>query len=244
MEPDFADNQEFEEFAKLFDETDQEIFENVRFKLGTEFQTSWDHNSMYNKLNFKNGTIEALERTRKMLSVSSAEHIIDTLYILGYANKRIMYCLWKLGYINISFRDYRKYIEQNRRRLEEETEKFMKELNEKRVSLFQEKQEDVLALETRNLKIYMAAIAKLQDALENDPEADVIIYPAKHGRLVKQIETLQAKIDKMHGITGKRDASIDINKTVTIEKMLKELKDAPPSQESLTTPLNHFERLV
>jgi len=153
-----------------------------------------------------------------------------------------MYCIWKLGYINISFRDLRKYIEQNRRRLEELTEKFMAELNEKRAILFQEKQEEVLALESRNLKIYMDAIVKLQDELES---TDPIEFPAKFGRLAKQIENLQEKIAKMHGIEEKRKASIDINKTITIEEMLLKLKNNPPTQESLTAPaLTHHERLV
>lgn len=241
---DFETKDEFEEFCKVFDESDQELYEDVRFKLGTDFQKGWGHNSIYNVTDFKNGTLEALERTRQKLSCKSAEEIIDILYTLEYSNKRIIYIIWKLGYLNISFRDLRKYLEQNKRRLKESREKYMSELGKKKIQLFQDAQEKVLSAEEKTLNIYLEAIKECQEELENNPKL-VIEEPTKFKRLSRTINELQEKIDAMHGVTKKRDASIRINEQLTLLQETKKLESNPVDTPAIKNgELEHNERLL
>ena len=241
---DFETKDEFQEFCKVFDESDQELYEDVRFKLGTDFQKGWGHNSIYNVTDFKNGTLEALERTRQKLSCKSAEEIIDILYTLEYSNKRIIYIIWKLGYLNISFRDLRKYLEQNKRRLKESREKYMSELGKKKIQLFQDAQEKVLSAEEKTLNIYLEAIKECQEELENNPKL-VIEEPTKFKRLSRTINELQEKIDAMHGVTKKRDASIRINEQLTLLQETKKLESNPIDTPAIENgELEHNERLL
>lgn len=241
---DFESKDQFEEFCKVFDESDQELYEDVRFKLGTDFQKGWGHNSIYNVTDFKNGTLEALEQTRQKLSCKSAEEIIDILYTLEYSNKRIIYIIWKLGYLNISFRDLRKYLEQNKRRLKESREKYMAELGKKKIQLFQDAQDKVLSAEEKTLNIYLEAIKECQEELENHPKL-VIEEPTKFKRLSRTINELQEKIDAMHGVTKKRDASIRINEQLTLLQETKKLESSPVDTPAIENgELEHNERLL
>lgn len=238
---DFRDNKEFEEFCKVFDDSDQELYENVRFKLGTDFHKTREHNDIYNYKNFKNLTLDALEATRRKMSCKSCEEIIDILFILGYSTKRIIYNVWKLGYVGISFRDLRQHIFQNKRRLEDARDKYMESLKEKKIVLFQQMQEEVLSTEQRTLKLYLDNIKKAQDELENTSFVD---EPAKWGRFRKIIDSLQEKVDQMHGITKKRDSSIRINEQLTLQSELKKLETLPANGALQVPTLEHDERLL
>lgn len=237
---DFKSEEEFVEFCKVFDESDEKTFENVRFRLG-KMNTGWGHNSLYNFVNFKNGTLEALERTRRDLSCSSAEKTIDILYELGYSNKRIIYAIWKLGYVNISFRDLRRYIEQNKVKLKNLRKAFMAELEEKRITLFQNMKEEVLSAERKTLKIYLSHLDIYQKELE---ETDIIAEPTKANRLRKTINEIQAKVDEMHGITKYRESNIKINEQLTLERELKSIKEAPAISAGAVNELDHDSRML
>lgn len=230
----FFSAEEYKQFyEEVFNEDDQKLFENIRFKVDID-QKGWGHNSIYTPRNFKNGTLEALERTRRDLSCESAEKLIDILYTLGYSSKRIIYIIWKFGYQNISFRDYRKYKENHKARLEKLRKDYIKQMDEKKNELFQNRQKEVLEVESETLSIYINNIKTLQDELNNTPRM-CIDEPVKFKRISGQIDTLQEKIDKMHAISLKREASIDIGKQIELKKALtdtsgpKNIDGAPPA---------------
>lgn len=220
---DFESNEEFAEFCKLFDESDKELFENVRFALDREFKDGWGHNTVYNIDQFKNGTLDALEGTRRGLACKSAEELIDLLHTLGYADKRVMYIIWKLGYYNISFRDFRKYKRDNKIKLQRLQKEYLEKMNEKKIELFQIRQQEVLQTESKTLSIYLDNIATCQEELKADPRM-VLDEPSKFKRLTRTIDTLQAQVDAMHAVTKKRDASININMQLAIAEGLAKQK--------------------
>lgn len=240
---DFESNEEFIEFCKVFDESDKDLFEKVRFKLGTDFKKGFGHNTIFNLKAFRNGTLEALERTRRDLSCTSAEKIIDILYTVGYSTKRIIYMLWKLGYENISFRDLRRYISNDKGRLKEEQQKYMAELEQKKIGLFQDAQQEVLQAENRTLRLYLKLIAKYQNELENitDPANTERL---KTNRIIASINDLQAKVDEMHAITKKRDATVEINTQVELTRQLAELEAKPVDGTEQTQSLPSGERML
>lgn len=238
---DFSSKEEFQEFCKVFDESDADLFETVRFRLGSDFQKGFGHNSIYNIKAFKNGVLEALERTRRDLSCASAEKVIDILYVLGYSTKRIIYIIWKLGYTNISFRDLRRYISNEKVRLKRDQKEYMAELERKKIVLFQNAQEQVLETENKTLQLYLKLIAQYQVELESIENPAMEMARAK--RLCREIDSLQSKIDEMHGITKKRDASIDINKEVALKLEMNKL-EAKPTDGQPQEQLSSDERLL
>ena len=100
------------------DETEYKKWENLRDIASDKYDfTGFDHVNCYDKKNFLAGTLEALERTRRRLSISTAEKLIDFLFVFGYSLKRIIYILYCQGYVDWFGRDVQNYINRNRFRI-------------------------------------------------------------------------------------------------------------------------------
>jgi len=192
------------------DETEYKKWENLRDIASDKYDfTGFDHVNCYDKKNFLAGTLEALERTRRRLSISTAEKLIDFLFVFGYSLKRIIYILYCQGYVDWFGRDVQNYINRNRFRLNKERQELIDQMNDEIKGVFQQMKASVMKAEERALNKYLSDIKEIQDELIN---VSPVKEPAKYGRFTSQLEKLLEKVKKMHGIEALRDASIDISK--------------------------------
>jgi hypothetical protein len=205
--------QDVNDLIKLLDEEDEkeyQQFKHLRDIASDKYDFSgFDHVNCYNKENFLSGTLEALEQTRSRLSISTAEKLIDFLFIFGYSVKRIIYIVFSQGYINWNRRNVQNYINRNKYRLEKERKDLMDDLNKSVDGVFQKMKANVMKAEKKSLNIYLSKIDLLQNEIDNVSPVD---EPAKFNRLFKTLENLQDKVKSMHGIEALREASMDISK--------------------------------
>lgn len=204
---------DIEELEKLLDDDDEQTYQKFQWMRDIATQdydmTGFEHVNMYNRENFHKGLLESMERTRRLLSITTAEKLIDFLFIFGYSLKRIIYILYVQRYVNFHRRDVQNYINRNKFRLNKERKELIKSMNEAANSVFQDMRAAVMSTEKKTLEIYIKKIKQLQDALDKcDPVAESV----KFDRLVKAIESAEAYIKKMHGIEGLRDANISLGK--------------------------------
>lgn len=204
---------DIDELTKLLDDKDEEEFEkwqHLRELAQSKYDFSgFDHINCYTKENFASGVLEALECTRRKLSITTAEKLIDFLYIFGYSLKRIIFILFRLGYINWNRRDIQKYINRNSYRLKKERQETIDTLNGAVNSVFQNMKASVMKTEEDTLHIYLNDIKKLQLAIKS---IDIVEEPSKYNRFSKMIDDLTEKVKNMHGIDALREATIDIAK--------------------------------
>jgi len=202
-----------DELVNLLDEEDEKEYDkwkHLRELASDRYDfTGFDHVNCYDKKNFLTGTLEALERTRRRLSISTAEKLIDFLFIFGYSIKRIIYILYTQGYVDWHRRDIQNYINRNHFRLKKERQDLIDQMNDEIQGVFQKMKASVMKAEERTLNLYLSSIKTLQDKLVG---VDPVEEFALHNRLCKQIATLQDKVNNMHGIEQLREASIDISK--------------------------------
>lgn len=203
---------ELRKFYKLIDEGDIETLKMFRDEAEKAYDFSgFDHCNLYNRLNYLNGTLHALEATRRDMSIKSAERLIEILYVLGYAYKRIVFVLYEFGYLDFHYRDVMNYIHQKKRSLDIKREKFMAELDSAANDIFQTMKKEVMRAERDNLEIYLAKIEKIQIALR---DIDPVEESTKFRRLSAILDNLTETVKKMHGVEAIRDASIEIKKDI------------------------------
>lgn len=209
-------DKELEQFFKLIDEGDIEQLRGLREIARQKYNfQGFDHANLYNRLNFLNGTLHALEATRRDISILSAEKLIDILYRLGYAYKRIVFCLFEFGFLNFHYRDVMNYIHQNEYRLKKERRKFMEQLDKAADDVFQQMQNVVMQEEKETLELYLENIRELRESLK---EISPVREPLKHTRIQNKIQSLLEVVKKMHGVEAMREAKIDIMKGTEMER--------------------------
>ena len=212
---------DLEDLLKALDDKDEEDykkFQVLRDLASAKYDfTGFDHVNCYNRENFTKGVLEALENTRKRLSISTAEKLIDFLYIFGYSIKRIIYIIFYCGYINWNRRDVQNYINRHKRRLNEERANLMAELDKKIQGVFQNMKENVMKSEEAYLVILLD---KAKDLTKEIRSLDVTEDSglAKFNKLTKVLNGILEKCKGMHGIEDIRKANIEIAKQLEIKR--------------------------
>lgn len=205
--------QDVNDLIKLLDEKDEEEykqFKHLRDIASDKFDFSgFDHVNCYDKKNFLSGTLEALERTRTRLSISTAEKLIDFLFVFGYSLKRIIYILFCQGYTDWHRRDIQNYINRNKYRLKKERNDLMDDLNKEVKGVFQNMKANVMKAEKATLSIYLTKIDEIQRALG---EISPVDESAKFNRLERTLSNLTDKVKAMHGLEALREATMEISK--------------------------------
>jgi len=121
-----------DELTKLLDDHEEQEYkkwEHMRLVASDTYDfTGFDHINCYTRQNYESGVLEALENTRRLLSISTAEYLIDFLWVFGYSLKRIIYIVFTQGYVNWNRRDVQNYINRNRFRLNKERKELRNQL--------------------------------------------------------------------------------------------------------------------
>ena len=173
------------------------------------------HRRLYNIKNFANGILAKIEKTRIRPDTEAEAKIIELLYTMGYGTKRITYILFTYGYRNVTEEKVRKHVSGNSYKLAKLRDEMLKVIEDTRNRVFQEMGEEVMAAEKRTLILLLKNITAIQDELE---DLDPIKESLKFSRLTKELSRLQLEINKMHGVDDYRKASIDVSKSILIEK--------------------------
>ena len=205
-------NQKFtDELSELLDEDDEKVYESYRWlrDLASEKYdfTGHEHVNCYTKENYINGTLRALENTRSRLSITSAEKLIDYLFIFGYSIKRILFILLDKGYMDFNRHVVGNYLRINKKRLEKERQNLMDELDKNVKNVFQQMKGAVMTRERETLEILLEKLDKLNRILEKiDPESEF----TKFNRIRKTIEEVQVQVNKMNGIEQLRETTTKV----------------------------------
>lgn len=154
--------------------------------------------------------------------------IIKLLYAVGFSLRDIVFTLYRLGFKGVALRTVRSHIENNKFEFERERLKFMELVDCAKATVFQELQEEIKNSEKKSALIYIDAINKLQEALE---DVDPVIEITKWNRFTNQIEKMQARLNAMHGVEELRSATIQTASKITILKAAKNLEDGPDQEK-------------
>lgn len=208
----FAGEGELDDLIKILDDDDEENYrkwQHLRDLASDKYDFSgFDHINCYTRENFASGVLEALENTRRRLSITTAEKLIDFLFIFGYTLKRICYIMFTQGYVNWNRRDVQNYINRNGYRLKTQRQELIDQMNQAVDGVFQKMKASVMKAEEGALNIYLRDIKRIQEALS---KLDPVDESAKYNRLRKMMDELIDKTKSMHGIEELRKASIDIS---------------------------------
>lgn len=153
---------------------------------------------------------------------SPFHQLLKTLYGLGFNQRDIIFCIWRLGIRGMGEHQIRKHLEYYRPEFEQEREKFMQLIEVAKAEVFQQLQEEVRAAEKRTAIILLKHIARLQEELE---KIDPVDEPTKFGRLTKQIEAIERRLNAMHGIEELRRATIDTASKISILRAAKQIEN-------------------
>lgn len=208
---------EIKDLQRMMDEDEVEDLRFIR-QLASEtidFK-GFDHINCYTLDNYRNGTLYALEQTRKGIETATAEKIIDYFYILGYAIKRIVYACYEAGFMNVNRTMVGKYCRTHRERLNKERDKLMKQLDQVASGVFQNMKAQVMAVERTTLDILLAAQEGLNKELA---QLDPLVDRKKFRDTLELLGDIQNKLNAMNGIDGLRKVSIDIAKTQKVEEI-------------------------
>lgn len=179
--------------------------------------SSFDHVNSYNKENFASGLLEALENTRKRLSITTAEKLIDFLYVFGYSGKRIVFILFSAGYVDFHRRTINAYINRHKYRLNKEREALINEMNARVESVFQNMQASVMQREKSTCETLLLNLDRLNQELAKLDVTDEEEGP-KFMATMKKIEKINGILKGMHGIEQLREAEVFIRKTNQVAK--------------------------
>jgi hypothetical protein len=156
--------------------------------------------------------------------------IIKLFYSIGFSLRDIVFTLYRLGFKGVSLRTVRSHIEYNKFEFERERLKFMELIDCAKATVFQELQVEIKSAEKRTAEMYITAINKLQEALE---DVDPVIEITKWNRLTKQIEHMQTKLNAMHGVDEIRSATIQTASKISLLKAAKSIEDGEGDKEKL-----------
>lgn len=168
---------------------------------------------------------EAAVKIQSTFSAKGSFHnIIKLLYALGFSMRNIIFTIYRLGFKGISESIVRNHIIYNKYEFDRERLKFMELVDCAKATVFQELQAEIKSAEKRSAELYLDAIKKLQDALE---DIDPIIESTKWNRITGQINKLQEKLNSMHGVEELRSATIQTAAKISLLKAAKEIEDGP-----------------
>lgn len=171
--------------------------------------SGYDHVNCYSNENYRNGTLRALERTRKKLSIGTMESLIDFYFVLGYSYKRIAFLCFEAGYTNYTIKHIISYIRANNARLKLKQKQLMEELDAVAMGVFQQMKGSVMVAEKRTLEMYLENIAEIQAEMRI---ISPVLHTSKYNRLNKLLKELQKDVADMHGVDKLREATIEIGK--------------------------------
>lgn len=215
----------------ITDEEHDEIKEFVRSKFLSKFdwREGYRHLDIYNRINHKSGILKKLEQCRRDISCTSAEEIIELLYIVGYSHKRIIFLLWEWGFDNINRKIVATHLVRKKFDLKRKRLQFMELITNTKDSIFQDIKSEVMDRERKTADIYLEAIDKLQEALALlDPVKDRLKFVG----MSATIDSLQSKLNEYNGIDLARKETIKSHGAVMTAKRIKELEsDKPPNLE-------------
>jgi hypothetical protein len=167
--------------------------------------------------------------------VASPFHtLLKTLYGLGFSQRDILFCIWRLGIRGIGENQIRSHLEYYRQEFENERMKNMELIQVAKAEVFQQLQAEVKAAEKRTAIILLKNINILQDELDIINPVD---EPTKFGRITKQIEAIERRLNAMHGIDELRRATIDTAAKISILRAAKAIEnEADPQKEDEQVP--------
>lgn len=192
----------------------------------------------HNKYNYVKGVLDVIYGYRaKLNNEPIAVQHLEFLYILGLSVEQIVYCMFTMGYINISIDQVRTHfskvsIKVKLRKLQNE---YMGEINILKQKVFQELGGQVMEQEKAYLETLLKKLPLLQAELrDTDPAIEV----TKWNRLNKQIQEILAQCKGMHGIDEKRSAIVKTAAAITLQNQMgKNGSDLP----TLPEPMEHEE---
>lgn len=224
--PEFIDKKnltlkDLEKLDEILDEDEDEESVLLRKLAQRQYDFSgFDHINMYDVENYRMGVLQALERTRRRLSIDSMHSIIDYYYTLGYSKKRILFALFQFGFENFYNRQVDTYIHKNRHRLNTARQNLMNELEMVSKGVYQQMQSQVMESEKRTLEQIMRNIRQLQDELETvNPSTEF----KKLERIHSMIEKLEKRAKEMNGIDALRRITEETAKAEEVGKVARSL---------------------
>lgn len=199
-----------EELSQLFinDDEVKEVRKFISERLASKKDwRQYGHYKIYDLINYHKGILDKVNLARKKISCSSGEEVISMLYIMGYALKRIIYIVWQMGYLNMNANVIRKFIKANKWKLAPERQKFLEHMEQVKVTVFQDCQEQVKAAEAETVNIYIKQIHDLNSQLS---EIDITVEPSRARSIRKDIKEIMETLLSVHGINNIREWSIKI----------------------------------
>lgn len=182
----------------------------------TRLSKNFGHVNVYNRLNFKDGTLDKLESLRENFRSKAIYEIVDLLYIVGYSFKAMCYLLYRYGYEGSTTRQIRSYIADNKAKLDWKRKEFMSALIEAKREIFQTLQKEIREEEKLSIEMYVRKLQKLREEAENtDPIEDA----PKFKRLINLMDDLQQRINECHGINAMRAAHVEVEKHKAIKEI-------------------------
>lgn len=146
--------------------------------------------------------------------------LLKMLWGFGWSERDIMFCIYRLGIRGIFFRSIKTHIANHLYEYNTERLKYMELIDCTKALVFQQLQTEIRDSEKKTAEIYIRAIKRLQDSLD---EVDPVDEPTKFGRVTKQIEAMQARLNSMHGIEDIRKATVETASKITVLKAMKEI---------------------
>lgn len=180
-----------------------------------EYNKGFGARKLYTQLNYKLGILDKIELYRSKSAPEAIEKISELLFTLGFEDKQICYWIWRLGIPGLNFGSFGHLLARKRSLWKINKFKFMDELQKVRDQVFQNLKKEVMDVEERNLKILLVKLEKLNTALD---ETDPIEFPTKFNRLLKQITTIEDKLQGAHGLKELRAGFVKATTEIAIHK--------------------------
>lgn len=194
---------------------------------------AFGHYQIYNSLNnFRNGILKKLQLVRNDISCSTAEEVIELLYIMGYGLKRIIFLTWEMGFLNQTAWTIKRHIKREKFYLNIERQKFVELMAETKKTVFQSCAAEVSLAEERTVKIYIKQLNDLNNELEH---IDIQEEHGKARRIRKDIKEITETLLKCHGVDNAREWAVRV---AGEKELLREKVRLMPSNNSSNLPAN------
>lgn len=170
----------------------------------------------FNDSSFFNGFLDRFFlQKRKFKPNDTLKSLLDYLFVLGYSPKTAFYVLYAFGFRHLTMDAIFSYRQQQGDKIRTQRIEFMNQLLDVQGGVFQDLKTEVLESEKQHLLLCLKQIEGIRKTLE---KTCPIEEPVKWKRLHSQIDYLEGKANKMHGIQKYRDAIIEAQKEIYIDR--------------------------
>lgn len=172
----------------------------------------------HNKHNYVRGVLDIIYGIRMSLqNEHEAVSHVEFMYVLGMTPEQICYCMFTMGYINMTLEQIKKHLNSGNieKKLEEIHRKYMTEVKLLKQQVFQEMAAETMEEEKKFLQTLLQKLPSLRLELE---DTCPIQEPTKWNRLNKTIQSILDQCKGMHGIDEARSATIKVKAAQALQE--------------------------